>query len=142
MILCGEKELTRRVRSLRPPAGHSSSHRHFAYLHAQVILRNPIKFSSHFKIFLLDIKFFLVSLLLTFRPPLLCCSNHASFVLRSSFSSYLFVPCSFSSRVGDRAFSIIAHKLWSKLPLNICSSPCIFCLNVLYTYFYLLLFPI
>ncbi len=63
----------------------------------------------------------------------------ASRSLRSSDQSLLSVPGSRCKTKGDRAFSVVAPKLWNSLPLNIRASPSLNAFS-LKTFFYSLAF--
>ena len=74
----------------------------------------PLKYCIHFKILLLVYKY-LNGLALIYPSELLRCSNSPR-LLCSSSQNFLAVPRPRLKTYGDRAFSVVAPKLWNQLP--------------------------
>ena len=77
----------------------------------------PLNYRIHFKILLLVFKC-LNGLAPTYLSDLLHYHNSPR-LLRSSFQNLLAVPKSRLKTYGDRAFSVVAPRLWNKLPLEL-----------------------
>ncbi len=99
----------------------------------------PIKLRVDFKVLL-----FAYKALHNSAPDYICDlikPYTASRSLRSSDQLFLSVPRSRCKTKGDRAFSVVAPKLWNSLPLNIRASPSLDAFkSSLKTYFYSLAF--
>ncbi len=99
----------------------------------------PIKLRVDFKVLL-----FAYKALHNSAPDYICDlikPYTASRSLRSSDQLLLSVPRSRCKTKGDRAFSVVAPKLWNSLPLNIRASPSLDAFkSSLKTYFYSLAF--
>ena len=83
----------------------------------------PLNYRIHFKILLLVFKC-LNGLAPTYLSDLLHYHNSPR-LLRSSFQNLLAVPKSRLKTYGDRAFSVVAPRLWNKLPLELRSVTCV-----------------